>query len=72
SLRPPRFPPRLSPGRLPPRWPLEPPGRGPGRLSPPPVENGLLATRRDPPGLGIGRGMALPGVGRSPDFLASP
>ena len=67
SFWPPRLP-RLS-GLLPPRGPLEPPGRGPGRLSPPPVENGLLATRRVPPGFGIGRGMELPGVGRSPVFL---
>src|SRR5699024_9652529 len=72
--RPPDWPPdcglfsRLSgrcPSRLPPcgfwRGPFAPPGRGAGRSpEPPPEENGLLATRREPPGFGIERGVGPP------------
>src|SRR5699024_7891436 len=79
--RPPDWPPdcglfsRLSgrcPSRLPPcgfwRGPFAPPGRGAGRSpEPPPEENGLLATRREPPGFGIERGVGPPSA---PDFGA--
>src|SRR5699024_9759356 len=85
--RPPDWPPdcglfsRLSgrcPSRLPPcgfwRGPFAPPGRGAGRSpEPPPEENGLLATRREPPGFGIERGVgppSAPGFG-APGFGAA-
>ena len=57
--RAPPLPPRLSPGLPAERCPLVPPGRGPGlgRSLELLVENGLLATRRVPPGFGMLRGV---------------